>query len=275
MDGQLVWKRENFGKMNTLNNFGEGSSPTIEGDKIIVPWDHQGPSALYVLNKLTGKTIWKEDRDEPTGWATPLVVEHAGRKQIVMNGQNFARGYDLETGNELWRCPGQTVRPIASPVAERGLVFVGSGFQRTFLGAFRLKGKGNIEGTDNVVWSMDRKDRMMTDMASPLLTSGRIYFHKGKVAMLSCVEAATGKPHYMARRIKGLGGSQVYASPIAAGGNIYLTAVTGTTTIIKDSAELSIVATNSVDEFVGATPAPVDNELFIRGEKHLFCIAEQ
>ncbi|MBM4077007.1 MAG: PQQ-like beta-propeller repeat protein, partial [Planctomycetes bacterium] len=92
LDGNLVWKRDDFGKMETLNGFGEGSSPTIEGETIIVPWDHQGPSALYLLNKQTGDTIWKTDRDEPTGWATPLVVEHAGRKQIIMNGENFARG---------------------------------------------------------------------------------------------------------------------------------------------------------------------------------------
>ncbi len=274
MDGKLVWKRDDFGQMETLNNFGEGSSPTIEGNKILVPWDHQGPSALYALDRRTGATLWKQDRDEPTGWATPLVVEHEGRKQVIMNGQNFARSYDLETGEELWRCSGQTVRPIGTPVADKGLVFVGSGFQRSYMGAFRLDGKGDIKGTEHVVWEFDKNERMMTDMASPLLSSGRIYFHKSKDAMLSCVDAATGKPHYMAERIPGLNG-QAYASPVSAGGHVYLTAVDGTTAVIKDAPELSVVATNSVGEFVGGTPAPVDNELFIRGEKHLFCISEE
>ena len=273
MDGQLKWKRDDFGKMNTLNNFGEGSSPSIEGDKILVPWDHEGPSALYALNKLTGQTIWKTDRDEPTGWATPLVVEHDGRKQVIMNGQNFARSYDLETGEEIWRCSGQTVRPIGTPVADKGLVFVGSGFQGSYMGAFRLDGKGDIKGTEHVVWEFDRNERMMTDMASPLLSSGRIYFHKAKDAMLSCVDAATGKPYYMAERIPGLNG-QAYASPVAAGGYIYLTSIDGTTAVIRDSPELSVVATNSLGEFIGGTPAPVDNELFIRSQEHLFCIAE-
>ena len=268
MNGELKWKREDFGKMDTLNSFGEGSSPTLEGDKILVPWDHQGPSALYALDKLSGETIWRTDRDEPTCWATPLVVEHAGRKQVVMNGQNFARGYDLETGKELWRCGGQTVRPIASPVAGKGMVFVGSGFQGAFLGAFRLNGEGDIQGTDKVAWVIDRD---VPDITSPLLSSGRLYFHKGKSGQLSCVDAATGKPHYTARRIPGL--DRTYASPIAAGGHVYLTATTGTTVVIKDADELSIIATNTVEEAVGATPAPVDNELFIRGEKHLFCIA--
>lgn len=268
MNGELIWKREDFGKMDTLNSFGEGSSPTLEGDKILVPWDHEGPSALYALDKLTGETIWKADRDEPTCWATPLVVQHAGRKQVVMNGQNFARAYDLETGKELWRCGGQTVRPICSPVAGNGMVYVGSGFQGAFLGAFRLSGEGDIGGTDKVAWVIDHD---APDVTSPLLASGRIYFHKKKTGQLSCVDAATGKPHYTARRIPGV--DRTYASPIAAGGYVYLTATTGTTVVIEDADELRIVATNTVGEAVGATPAPVDNELFIRGEKHLFCIA--
>jgi len=268
MDGELKWRREDFGKMQTRNGFGEGSSPTLEGKMILVPWDHEGPSALYALDKLTGKTIWKTARDEPTCWATPLVVEQAGTKQVVMNGQICARGYDLATGKELWRCAGQTERPAASAVAGNGLIFVGSGFRGSFLGAFRPNGSGDIQGTSNVAWIIERDT---PDVASPLLSQGRLYFHKGKSGQLSCVDAATGKPHYMAERIAGL--DSIYASPIAAGGHVYLTARSGTTVVIDDSDSLKVIATNSVDETVDATPAPVDNELFIRGEKHLFCIA--
>ena len=268
MDGELKWKRDDFGKMETRNSFGEGSSPTIAGEKILVPWDHEGPSALYALNKLTGKTIWKADRDEPTCWATPLVVEHAGKKQVIMNGQTCARSYDIESGKELWRCAGQTERPCASPVAENDMVFVGSGHRGSFLGAFHLAGKGNIQGTDQVAWTIDRDT---PDIASPLLSSGRIYFHKGKNGQLSCVDSTTGKPYYMASRIPGL--ESIYASPVAAGGFVFLTARSGTTVVIQDAPELRIVATNELDETVDATPAPVDDQLFIRGEKHLFCIA--
>ena len=268
MDGELKWKRDDFGKMETRNSFGEGSSPTIAGETILVPWDHEGPSALYALNKLTGKTIWKADRDEPTCWATPLVVEHAGKKQVIMNGQTCARSYDIESGKELWRCAGQTERPCASPVAENDMVFVGSGHRGSFLGAFHLAGKGNIQGTDQVAWTIDRDT---PDIASPLLSSGRIYFHKGKNGQLSCVDSTTGKPYYMASRIPGL--ESIYASPVAAGGFVFLTARSGTTVVIQDAPELRIVATNELDETVDATPAPVDDQLFIRGEKHLFCIA--
>jgi outer membrane protein assembly factor BamB len=267
MDGKLKWKRDDFGQMDTRNSFGEGSSPTLEGNLILVPWDHEGPSALYAIDKMTGKNVWKADRDEPTCWSTPLVVEHDGRKQVIMNGQTCARSYDLETGKELWRCAGQTERPCASPVADKSLVYVGSGHRGSFLGAFRLDGRGDIRGSDHVVWTIERDT---PDIASPVLSAGKIYFHKGKTGQLSCVDAATGKPHYMASRIPGL--DSIYASPVAAGGHVYLTSRAGTTVVIKDDTTLQIVATNDLEETVDATPAPVDNQLLIRGEKHLFCI---
>jgi len=269
MDGQLVWKRDDLGQMNTLFSFGEGSSPTIADDKILIPWDHQGPSYLWALDKQTGDTVWKQDRDEPSCWATPLVVGAGDQRQVIMNGQKFARGYDLATGKELWRCGGQTFRPCASPVAAGDTVFIGSGFRGSFLGAFKLDGSGDIEGTDSVLWTVDKDT---PDIASPLLTDGRIYFYKGKSGILTCLDAKTGKPHFSAERIPGI--RRTYASPVAAGGYVYLTGRRGTTVVIKDADELEIVATNTVGEGVDATPAPAGDQLFLRGEQHLFCIAE-
>ncbi len=267
MDGQFVWRRTDFGPMDTRNDFGEGSSPTLAGNLILVPWDHEGPSYLYALDKTTGKTVWQTPRDEPTCWSTPLVIETDGKQQVVMNGQTCARGYDLVTGEELWRCGGQTERPVASAVFDGSRVIVTSGFRGAYMGAFLPQGRGNLEGTRYVEWSLDRDT---PDIASPLLSGGRVYFHKGKAGQLTCVDAATGKPHYAAERIEGV--SSTYASPIAAGGHVYLTGRSGTTTVIKDSPTLQIVAINSVGETVDATPAAVDDELFIRGDKHLFCI---
>lgn len=268
MDGELKWKRE-FGKMQTRNGFGEGSSPTIDSNILLVPWDHEGPSALYALNKLTGETIWEVKRDEPTCWATPLVVDNHGKKQVVMNGQNFARSYDLESGKELWRCGGQTERPCASPVALGDMVIIGSGHRGSFLGAFKLDGKGDIAGTKSVAWTITRDT---PDVASPLLSGGRLYFYKGKSGQLTCVDALTGKPHYEAVRIPGM--NSTYASPVAAGGRVYLTDRSGKMVVISDSDDFKVLATNSLEEGIDATPAIVGNEMFIRSAKHLFCIAE-
>ncbi len=269
VDGELVWKRADLGQMETRNSFGEGSSPFLFEDKLIVPWDHEGPSSIYALNRLTGETIWKTDRDEPTNWGTPIVVNNGNQKQVVITGQNKVRAYDLQSGEELWSCGGQTERPCATAVAIDDLVVVGSGHRGSFMGAFKLDGKGDIAGSDKVAWSINQNT---PDIASPLLSDGRLYFHKGKTGILTCLDAKTGSPIFRATRVPNI--KSTYASPVAAGGYVYLTGRTGNTVVIKDSGNFEVVSSNSVGETVDATPAPAGENLFIRGEKHLFCIGK-
>jgi outer membrane protein assembly factor BamB len=268
LEGKLEWKRTDFGKMETRGTFGEGSSPTLYREVIVVPWDHEGPSYITALDKKTGKTLWKADRDEPSSWATPLVVEHDGKAQVIASGDNFARGYDLESGKELWRSAGQTGRPVASPVAGHGLAIIGSGFRGSFLGAFRLDGKGVLEETGGVAWDLKQN---APDIPSPLLSGRRLYFHSGRQGIISCYDAVEGKPIFPTQRVPGLG--DVYASPVSAAGKVYMTGRDGTTVVIEDADEFRVVATSSVGERVDATPAIAGGELFIRGAKHLFCIA--
>ncbi len=269
LDGTLVWKRDDFGQMRMRNGFGEGASTALGEKAIFVPWDHEGDSFIAALDKRTGKTLWRVARDEPSCWATPMVVNHNGTSQVVMNGQNLVRSYDASTGDVLWSCGGQTRRPVASPVSVGELVFVGSGSRGAFIGAFRLDGRGELEDSDSVVWT---KQVGTPDIASPVLSGGRLFYTKAKSGIVTCVDAATGEVHFQSKRLPKL--TTLYASPVAAGGHVYFTGRSGTTVVIKDQGTLDVVATNSVDETVDATPAPVDNQLFIRGEKHLFCIAE-
>ncbi|AMV34628.1 Outer membrane protein assembly factor BamB precursor [Pirellula sp. SH-Sr6A] len=268
MDGKLVWKRD-FGDMTIRNGFGEGSSPTIVDDKIIVPWDHEQESKLFALNKKTGDVIWTANRPEPTCWSTPhIAISPDGSKQVVMNGQNAARGYDLNTGKELWHCGGQTERPCASAVSANGTAIVASGYRGAFIGAFDLSGRGNLAATDKLRWSHKENT---PDVASPVLSGNRVYYYKARTGLLTCVDIQTGKVLFSAARVPGI--KATYASPIAAGGHLYLTDREGTIVVVRDSDSLAVVATNSIGEGVDATPAVADNELFIRGEKHLFCIA--
>jgi outer membrane protein assembly factor BamB len=270
LDGEFVWSRD-FGDMVIRRGFGEGSSPTLIDDVVLVPWDHEGPSMLYALNKRTGETVWETPRDEPTCWATPLVATSGhGDQQVVMNGQTAARGYDLKTGKELWRCGGQTERPCASAVAEGGVAYVMSGFRGAFAGAFDLDGRGDLAGGKGVLWSLSRDT---PDVASPLLLDGRLYYYKEKTGLLTCVETANGSVVYATKRIPGIG--RTYASPMAANGHIYLTDRSGAITVITAGAEPQVVATNDMGEGVDATPAADGKDLFIRGERHLFCVSAE
>ncbi|MBM3954215.1 MAG: PQQ-like beta-propeller repeat protein [Planctomycetes bacterium] len=267
-DGEALWQRD-FGDMRIRNGFGEGSSPTLVDGMILVPWDHEGPSALHALDATTGRTVWETPRDEPTAWATPLVAtDRAGGKQVVMNGQRAARGYDLATGKELWRCGGQTERPCASAVAADGVAIVASGFRGAFIGAFDLSGRGELAAGSGVLWT---RSSNTPDVGSPLLSGDRVYYYKEKTGLLTCIDARTGAPHYEAARIPGVG--RTYASPVAAGGHVYLTDRGGAITVIRDAPALEVVATNDIGEGVDATAALAGREVFIRGEGHLFCFA--
>jgi hypothetical protein len=147
------------------------------------------------------------------------------------------------------------------------MAFVGSGFRGSFLGAFRLDGRGDLAGTPAVAWSADSAT---PHVPSPLLSGSRLYFHSGRDGILTCVDALSGKPHFARERIEGL--RQVYASPVAAGGHVFLTGRDGTTVVIKDADTLEIVATNELGEPVDATPALAGDQVFIRSAGHLYCI---
>ena len=270
LSGEHLWSRD-FGDMQIRNGFGEGSSPALAGDSVVVPWDHEGPSMLFCVDKRTGTSLWEVPRDEPTSWATPLVVaDSGGTTQVVMNGQHAARGYDLATGRELWRCGGQTVRPCASALAADGVAYVASGYRGAYLGAFDLAGRGDLAATPSVRWD---KRRNTPDVASPLLSGGRLSYYKEKTGLLTCVDAASGVPHFETVRIPGVG--RTYASPVAAAGHVYLTDRSGRITVIEDAEAVRVVAENDVGEGVDATPAPAGDSLFVRGERHLFRFAAE
>jgi outer membrane protein assembly factor BamB len=270
LQGTLLWKKD-LGDKKMRNQFGEGSTPVLDGDRLVVVGDQfvPGQSFIVALNKRTGDELWRVPRDENDTWATPLVVEANGRAQVIVPAMNKVRAYDLENGAIVWESPGTTMNAIPSPVAEGGLVFVTSGFRGNNLKAIRLDGaKGDIGGTPAIAWSLDRDTPYVP---SPLLYDGLLYLLKTNTGLLSVFDARTGAPHYALQRLEGI--SEVFSSPVGAGGRVYVTGRDGETLVIKHGPKYEVLATNHLDDGFDASPALVENEIYMRGYKSLYAIA--
>jgi outer membrane protein assembly factor BamB len=300
-DGNLIWKK-NFGQMNTLHGHGEGASPVLHGNTLVINWDHEGQSFVAALDVRTGDQLWRVERDEITSWSTPIVVDlkaaTSGRgsptplsprgrgaggegaeptrsttegPQLIVPGTARIRGYDLATGKVLWECGGLSSNIVASPVYEGGLLFAGSSYDKRALLAIRLAGaKGDITGTDHVVWS---RFRGTPYVPSPLLVDGGLYFLTHYQPILTRLDAPTGEEKPGAIRLQGL--SDIYASPVSAGGRIYITDLEGTTLVMTASEIPRAASLNKLNEPVAASAAIAGREIFLRGEKHLYCLAEK
>ncbi len=268
MDGELVWQKD-FGQMRTRNGFGEGVSPALAGDKLIVVWDTEDDSWIAAFDKKSGREIWKTSRDERTGWSTPYVLDHAGKKQVIVNGTNAVRSYDVETGGLIWQCSGQTANAIPTVVADDEFLYAMSGFRGNAAYAIRLGSQGDVTSTDKIEWSLNRGTPYVP---SPLLYDGQLYFLQGNSAMLTSVDSKSGKPHYQQERLENI--RSVYASPVGAAGRIYLAGREGTTLVLAKGPELKVLASNKLDDPIDASPVVVGDDLFLRTHTHLYCIAE-
>ena len=266
--GKPLWKRD-LGRMQIYNSFGEGTSPVIVGDSLVVNWDHQGDSFLYCLDAKTGEIRWKVPRDQQTTWATPLVVEHKGRTQVIINGSKRTRSYDLKNGDLIWECGGQVASCIPCPVALDGVVYCMTGFRGSALLAIPLDAAGDITDTDKVAW---KKDQGTPYVPSPLLYGDMLYFNGSNSSALSCLNARTGEPVFDRQRIPGL--SNIYASPVGAADRVYYTGRDGVTVVLKRGEEMEVLATNKLAERVDASAAIAGNQLFMRGDKSLYCFQE-
>ena len=267
--GKVIWEID-LGDMQTRHEHGEGSSPVLFGETLVVNWDHQGESFVVALDKKTGKERWRVARDEITSWSTPLVVEHAGKPQVVVAATQRVRSYDLATGKVIWEAAGLSRNVVASPVAADGRVFVGNSYDWQAMLAIRLdKARGDVTGTDAVVWTRDRDTPYVP---SPVLFEGALCFLKHSQGFLTCVEAATGKTLLGPIRLPGI--YNVFASPVAADGRIYIASREGATLVIRHGIEFEVLAVNKLEDSFSASPAVVGSEIYLRGEKHLYSLAQ-
>lgn len=267
MNDRLLWEKD-LGDKRMRMEFGEGQTPVLHGNTIVVQWDHQGPSFITALDKTTGKELWRTERQEIDSWGTPLVVEHNGKAQVIASAMNRVTSYDLATGQVVWQGPGLTMNPIPSTVHENGMVFAVSGFRGNKLLAIQLdEAKGDLAATRAVKWELNADTPYVP---SPLLYDGIIYLLKSNSGILSAFDAKTGKPHYQLQRLADV--PNVFASPVGAKGRVYIPGQQGATIVLKAGPSYEVIATNTLDDGFDASPALVDNEIYLRGAKYLYSI---
>jgi len=269
LDGNPKWDKD-FGDMYTRGGFGEGATPALHGDTIVVQWDSENDSWVAALDKNTGEERWRKERDEVTSWGTPLVVEHDGRFQVITTGTSNVTSYDLETGDVVWYGPGLTLNAIPSPIEKDGIVYVTSGFRGNAAFAVRLAdAKGDISGTDAMLWQIDRDTPYVP---SPLLYDDILYLVKSNNAILTARDAKTGEAHYGPVRLDGI--YEIYSSPVGVSGNVIILGRDGNALVLENGPELKIVRTNTLDDGFDASPAFVDDEMYLRGYRYLYRISE-
>lgn len=269
LNGELVWETD-FGDKRMRNEFGEGATPALAGDTIVVVWDHLGDSFIVALDKRTGAERWRVAREEIDTWATPLIVEHQGRSQVIVGAMKRIVSYDLETGDVIWHSEGLTMNPIPSPVAANGFVYLTSGYRGNSLKAIRLdEAVGDIMGTSAIAWSLDRDTPYVS---SPLLYDETLYILKSNSGILSAFNAKTGAPYYQVQRLPDV--PNVFASPVGAGGRVYVAGRDGTTLVLRHGPVFEVLATNVLNEGFDASPAVAGDELYLRGVRHLYSIGD-
>jgi outer membrane protein assembly factor BamB len=267
--GKVLWSLA-LGDMTTLAAFGEGSTPVVHGDTIVVQWDEEGPSFVAAFELATGKECWRQARKTDSSWGSPLVASVGGKPQVILTGSDATRAYDLATGAPVWSCDGMSKNPVNSPLVHDGLLFVMSNYQGDVIQAIDLEAaKGEITEENGLLWT---RARDASYVPNPLALDGRLYFLRDSVGILNCVAAATGEEHFLGARLSGA--KTIHASPIAAAGRIYFTAREGSTHVVRASDEFELLATNQLDDVFDATPAFVGDAIYQRGRNFLYCLAE-
>ncbi len=268
MSGNLLWEKDYGIQLRMRMAFGEGTAPVLHDDRIILNFDHEGNSFIAALNKKTGSEIWKISRDEASAWSAPLVMEHGGRKQVVVSATKKVRSYDFENGALIWECGGLGSNVIPQPVRQDDLVYVMSGHRDPMLMAIRLGREGDLTGTDAIAWSQTRGNSYTP---SPVLHGNKLYVLTDN-GLLSCYNARTGEPYYHQARLP-----KTYnfkASPVGANGKLYLASENEDVVVVRMGEELEVLATNMMrDQVFIATPAIAGGEIFLRSQNRLYCIS--
>ena len=268
-DGRILWRNE-LGRLQTRHAHGEGSSPALSGRFLVINRDHERQSFVTALDKENGRELWRVERDEMTSWSSPLIVEVDGNRQVVVSATGAVRGYDLGSGKEIWSCRGLSRNVVATPVFGAGTLFAANSYDWQALLAIRLSGaRGDLTDTGAVLW---KRGRLTPYVPSPLLYGERLCFIRHNQNILSIVHPKTGEDIDGPFRLPGI--REVFGSPVAADGRLYITDRSGSTVVIGLGAKIDILGVNRLQDSFSASAAVVGDAIFLRGEKSVYCLAD-
>ena len=289
LNGNLRWKKD-LGKlraspivyndhpapeMSSLD-WGFASSPVIYNNRVFVQCDIVSNGFVAAFNLEKGDEIWRTKRDDTGTWSTPNICATAPKPQLVVNGWKHMGGYDLNTGEEIWRLAGGGDCPVPTPVMWKGLIFIMSAHgPRSPIFAVRENATGDISLRDGaatnaeIAWSTPRGGSYME---TPLIYGDNLYSCQ-TTGVLSCFDAATGNAIYKERL--GSGDDGFTSSPVASPGKLYFASEQGTIYVVKPGKEFNVLATNKMDEVCMATPAISGGTIFVRTAGHVVAIGEK
>lgn len=263
LDGNVVWRQT---ALRYAPVHGNGGSPIRVDDLLVFSIDGSDKQALVALDAATGQVRWQTDRRSQAvkrfSFATPLLIDVNGTRQIISQASDLVTASDPKTGKEIWRVHYAGYSVVPRPVYGEGLVFVCGGYDSPSLLAIRPDGQGDVTET-HVVWKT-RRNVPLTP--SPLLDKSELYVVSDN-GIASCYDARTGKVHWEER----LGGKHS-ASPILANGLVYTQSEEGVSTVFKAGSKFERIARNDLKERSLASFAASGGALFARTENHLYRI---
>jgi len=264
LKGKVVWENRDI---RFDPGWGNGGSPIVVDDALIFSCDGRTEQFVIALHKNTGKVLWKTPRPKienqlKYSFCTPLLIEIAGRRQVVFPATDVVISYEPQTGREIWRVRYVGDSIVPRPVFGHGLVFVTTRYHSPSLIAIRPDGKGDVTDT-HVEWSTRSG---VPGTPSLLLVDSELYMISDN-GLASCLDAKTGHVHWQKR----IGGNHS-ASPVYADGRIYVQSEEGNGVVLAAGHVFKLLAENPIGERTMASYAIVKNAIFLRGEKHLYRI---
>ena len=271
LDGKKKWSLD-LGVF--AGSWGIAASPILLDGKVIQNCDSMGVSRLVAVDLESGEIAWDTPREEKPrgGWSTPILIEHKGKQELVLNGEFGVRGYDPITGKELWFCEGFNGRGSPVPDYQDGKIYVVNGKPGDTY-CVEPGGSGDVTDTHRL-WHAPRKGGR--DLPSPSVIDDYLFI-TSMSGIATCYDAETGKQHYVERLGEGV---EIAAAPLEVNGLLYLQTVTGGDVIvIRPGTELDIVSVNSLgdeakDEIFRGTIAPIGSNLYLRSGSTLYCIGK-